>query len=187
MRFTIDSLTYKTMNRNIRFVIFAGLIATFSVLGSCVSEEDQPSPTIVGTWNFDSYSLSDATINGQPVLTYMTTVMGLTPQQAQLAQSLFLTQIIDQTELAATTLTFNADGNYIVRVNGVEEDSGTYSLQNNNTKLLLTSVNGNQEFNVSELTSNKVILVLEDSDQFDVNTDGNDENVAYSIEFTLVK
>jgi hypothetical protein len=175
------------MIKKIKFTFFGAIFATFLFLGACVSEDKPSTGAIVGTWNFDSYSLVNANINGQPALSYLTTVMGLTPQQAQFAQTIFLSTLIDEQELEETTFTFNADGTYVIRVDGVEEDSGTYSLQNNNTKLLLTSTNGNQEFNISGLTGNRMILELEDSAEFDVNTDGSDENIEFAIEITLVK
>ena len=152
-----------------------------------MSEDDSPSATIVGTWSFDSYSLKEATINGQPALTYLTSVMGLSPQVAQSVQALFLSGIIEEAELETTKFTFNADGTYVVRVDGVEEDSGTYSLQNNNTKLVLDSVNGDQDFDVTTLTNNRLVLVLDESESYDVNTDGRNEEVEFAIEITLVK
>ena len=175
------------MIKNFKFAFFAVLIAAFSFLGSCMSEDKSPSATIVGTWSFDSYSLKEATINGQTALTYLTSVMGLSPQVAQSVQVLFLSGIIEEAELETTKFTFNADGTYVVRVDGVEEDSGTYSLQNNNTKLALTSVNGDQDFDVTSLTNNKLVLVLDESEPFDVNSDGTDEAVEFAIEVTLVK
>lgn len=175
------------MIKNFKSVFFAVLIAAFSFLGSCISEDKSPSATIVGTWSFDSYSLQEATINGQTALTYLTSVMGLSPQVAQSVQALFLSGIIEDAELETTKFTFNADGTYVIRVDGVEEDSGTYSLQNNNTKLALTSVNGDQDFDVTSLTNNKLVLVLDESEPFDFNSDGTDEAVEFAIEVTLVK
>lgn len=175
------------MNKNFKSVFFAVFIATISFFGSCVSENESPSAAIVGTWSFGSYSLLNATVNGQPALTYLTSVMGLSTQLAQSAQALFLSGIIEETELETSKFTFNADGTYVVRVDGVEEDSGTYSLQNNNTKLVLASVNGDQEFDISSLTNNRLVLVLDESEPFDVNSDGTDEAVEFAIEVTLVK
>jgi hypothetical protein len=175
------------MIKNFKISFFAVLFAAFLFLGACVSEDKPSTGAIVGTWNFDSYSLVNATINNQPAITYLTTVMGLTPTQAQLAQTIFLSSVVDQEELEKTTFTFNADGSYVIRVDGVEEDSGTYSLQNNNTKLFLTSTNGNQEFDISGLTNNRMNLVLEDSGLYDVNTDGTDEDIEFAVEITLVK
>jgi len=175
------------MNNNFRVLIFVGLIFTFSFLASCIGEDKEDEAIIVGTWNFDSYNLTEATINGQPSITYLTSTLGLSAQQAQLIQTIFLSQIVDQEELAKTTFTFNPDGTYIIRDDGVEEDSGSYSFQNNNTRLILTSSDGNQEFDISGLTNNRMVLVLEESELYDVNTDGTDENIEFTIELTLVK
>ncbi|MCL6260166.1 DUF4923 family protein [Aquiflexum sp. TKW24L] len=175
------------MIKNFKFAFFVVIIAAFSFLGSCMSEEKSPTSNIVGTWSFDSYSLLEASINGQPALTYLSSVMGLSPQVAQTVQALFLSGIIEEAELETTTFTFNADGTYVVRIDGVEEDSGTYSLQNNNTKLALTSVNGNQDYDVTSLTNNRLVLVLDESESYDVNTDGKNEEVEFAIQVTLVK
>jgi major membrane immunogen (membrane-anchored lipoprotein) len=175
------------MIKNIQFTLIAIFISTSSLLVSCGSEDDAPASAIVGTWNYDSYSLQRATINGQPSITYLTTVMGLSNTLAQQAQVFFLSQLVAQSGLSTSAFTFNSDGTYVVRNNGVQEDSGTYSLRNNNTKLALTSTNGNQEFDVKSLTGNRLVLVSEDTVPYDVNMDGTPESVAYAIEVVLTK
>lgn len=175
------------MIKYVQFAIISVFIATSCFLVSCVSEDDPPASAIVGTWDYDSYTLQSATINGQPSITYLTTAMGLSTALAQQAQALFLSQLVAQSGLTTSTFTFNSDGTYTIRNNGVQGETGTYSLQNNNTKLALTSTTGNKEFDVKSLTGNRLVLVLEDTVPYDVNMDRTPETVEYAIEVVLTK
>jgi hypothetical protein len=114
--------------------------------------------------------------------------MGLTQEEAIFAKALFTTSLFEETDLEGTTFTFNADGSYSVKNGGVEEDSGTYLLQNNNTKLVLTSSDGTvQEFVIETLTNNRLIVSFEESFEEDINEDDTPEEVGLDFELTMVK
>jgi hypothetical protein len=175
------------MIKNLKFSLFSLFFATVLLLGSCVEENEPAASAIVGTWNYDSYQL-DVSVNGQDLITYLVQVMGLTQQEAQFAQSLFTSSLFDESELDGTTFTFNPDGTYSVKNDGVEEDSGTYQVQNNNTALILNSSDGTEEeFVIETLTNSRLIISFEDSFEEDIDEDGTLEDIGLDFELTLVK
>ncbi|CAN5338355.1 hypothetical protein BH23BAC1_BH23BAC1_07110 [soil metagenome] len=66
----------------------------------------------------------------------------LTQQEAQELEAFFIASFLSGDDFQNTTLIFNADGTFVIRENGTEVDTGTYSLQDNDTKLVLTSTDG---------------------------------------------
>ncbi|MCH6199488.1 lipocalin family protein [Aquiflexum sp. LQ15W] len=171
----------------LRLLVILGLLAIFSVLVSCNDDDEPKVSPIVGTWNYDSYNL-DITVDGQDLLTYLVQVMGLTQEEAIFAKAFFTASLFEETDLEGTTFTFNADGSYSVKNGGVEEDSGTYLVQNNNTKLVLTSTDGTvQEFVIETLTNNRLIVSFEESFEEDINEDETLEEVGLDFEVTMVK
>jgi len=175
------------MVHSFRLLVILGLIATFSIFVSCNNNEEPTVAPIVGTWNYDSYKL-DITVNGQDLLVYLVQVLGVTQQEAVLAEAFFTASLFEESDLEGTTFTFNADGTYSVKNGGVEEDSGTYLIQNNNTKLVLTSSDGTvQDFVIEVLTNNRLIVSFEDSFEEDLDEDGTFEDVGLEFELTMVK
>lgn len=176
------------MVHKLRSLFILGLLATFSVLVSCNDDDEPKVSQIVGTWNYDSYKL-DITVDGQDLLNYLVQVMGLTQEEAIFAKAFFTASLFEDSDLEGTTFTFNADGTYSVKNGGVEEDSGTYQVQNNNTKLVLTSSDDGtvQEFEIETLTSNRMIVSFEDSFEEDINEDETLEEVGLDFELTMVK
>lgn len=175
------------MVQKFRLLVILALLATFSVLVSCNEDEEPKVSPIVGTWNYDSYKL-DITVDGQDLLVYLVQVMGLTQQEAIFAEAFFTSSLFEESDLEGTIFTFNADGTFSVKNNGIEEDSGTYAVQNNNTKLVLTSSDGTvQEFVIETLTNNRLIVSFEDSFEEDINEDETLEDVGLEFELTLVK
>ena len=175
------------MVHKLRSLVILGLLATFSVLVSCNDDKDPKVSPIVGTWNYDSYKL-DITVNGQDLLVYLVQVMGLSQQEAVFAEAFFTSSLFEESDLEGTIFTFNADGTFSVKNNGIEEDSGTYSIQNNNTKLVLTSSDGTvQDFVIETLTNNRLIVSFKDSFEEDIDEDETLEDVGLELELTMVK
>lgn len=152
-------------------------------LWSCGSDDDEPAVTqaIVGTWAYESHTVN-VTVNGQNSLEFLMSTLGLTESQALLAQSVFMSQFFDPSDFQGTTMQFRADGTYqISSPSGT--DSGTYSLKNNNTILVLDDGDEEVEVAVVELTNSFMTVVFSEEDEYDVTGDENDEDL--EVQFSL--
>jgi hypothetical protein len=162
------------------------ILATFSFLISCGDDQETPRNLIEGTWNFSDLDF-EGTINGKPINVFLTEDLGMGPVEAQAAEAFIIASITQEIGLDNSTVEFNSVGNYIIRENGVQQEQGTYVLQNANTQLLLTSDEGTQEFLVKELTANRLVISATGEELEDIDEDGELDSVEFTMDITLTK
>ena|SRR5690554_1712738 len=169
------------------FNFFIALFATLSLLVACGDDEETPDlPPIVGTWNYASHDYSWE-INGQNFISFLVENMELTEQEARFYQTLIEAQVADELGFEGTSIIFNKDGSFSAREDGVEVESGTYSLKNDDSLLVMTSSEGVQEFDVMELSRNKMVISFSELEQEDLTGDGVRENIGFNLEVSFIK
>ncbi|MGY6743791.1 MAG: lipocalin family protein [Cecembia sp.] len=162
------------------------LLAFIVFFSSCRDKEEPAISPIVGTWNFSTFEDLNIQINGQPLEQFLVDE-GLSPQEAQQTANLIKNQLFSAADFAGTVLIFKADGTYEVTVNGTVDESGTYELRNGNTLLRLTSDSETQEFQVKELTTNRLTILLEEEESDDFFEEGSPVLVKLQLELSFVK
>lgn len=171
-----------------RFYFLIAMMATALCMVSCGDDDDDTpnlSP-IVGTWNYSSHDYS-WTINDQDFIPFLVENLNISEQEAQLFQALIETQVDEEMAFEGTSIIFSQDGKFSAREAGVEVGSGTYSLQNNNSVLVLTSDDGVQEFEVQELTNNKMVIAFAGEEQEDLTGDDQPEDIGFNLDVTFLK
>ena len=173
------------MKNNFNIFFLIGIISSNSLLFSCGREDENPMiDPIVGTWTYSSFEY-DANINGQNYISYLTENYGIGALEAQLlANAYFLQELEDRLE--SLRITFNSDGTYVLR-EGSNEESGTYSLQNNNSQLTLISDSETNVYEVTELTDNTLNLSFTEEELEDFDDDGEDENIEFNVLVNFTK
>ncbi len=175
------------MQNMFRSLFILGIASSMAFFSSC-SKDDDGAPAvspIVGTWN---YSDSEVTIlvDNQSISQFLI-ANGEDPVDAALQESFYKVFIENALDLQGSSFVFNADGTYSARENGAVQESGTYQLTNNNTKLTISSSEGPQEMDVLELTNNKLKLSFSEEEIEDFNDDGTDNTVSFSFVIDLIK
>lgn len=174
------------MENKFRFLFIICAAASLAFLSSCGEDDDGPAISpIVGTWNFSDSELS-ILVDNKSISQFLIST-GVDPLEAAAAESFYKAFLEDSLDLQGTSFVFNADGTYSVRENGVVQESGTYQLNSNNTKLTITSSEGPQEFDVEELTNNKMSLSFSEEEMEDFNEDGTLNTIAIKIKIDFVK
>jgi len=155
-------------------------------LASCGKDDDGPAVSpIVGTWNFSDSEISILVDNKS--ISQFLIANGVDPVEAALKESFYKVLLENALDLPGTSFVFNADGTYSALENGVVQESGTYQLNSNNTKLTITSSEGPQELDVEELTNNRLILSFSEEEMEDFNQDGTLNTIAIDILLELIK
>lgn len=165
------------------------LLLSVSVLLSCNSDKEEPTAgasAIVGTWTFSSGNAS-ITIDGKSIRDFLIEDAGLSPEEANLFEGIFSDEFFDVSELQGTSLIFKADGTFEVRENGVLEDSGTYELRNNNSILTLTSGGEPQDFDVKQLTNNRLTIAFTEIEEEDLFEEDEFVDIEIEVELTFTK
>jgi hypothetical protein len=171
---------------NLYFLI--GLFAAVSLLVSCGNDDDEnpDTPLIVGTWNYSTHKF-EGSINGQSIVNFLVENLDLTPLQAQAYEAFFISSLMADQNLEGSTITFNSDGTYSATENGVVTETGTYVLRDNNTVLVLDTTDGVQEFDVKELTRNRMVISFTGVEEEDITEDGVPEAIGFTFDITFVK
>lgn len=175
------------MNNKLNFQFCICLISVFFIFLSCGNNDDEnpQEKSIVGTWTYSS-SDYDATINGQSYLSFLMENFDISEWEAQALADVFFLQ--ETENFVGTTLTFHADGTYVLRDKTSEEETGTYSLQNNETQLTLNPDEGDSlVLNVTEFTTSTLTLAFSVEEMEDINEDGDEETLEISLEMSFMK
>lgn len=176
------------MQHKIKSLFIICLVASMSFLASCSKDDDGPAGSpIVGTWTFNAASVN-FTVNNSSLRDFLASTDDFTGPEAAAAEA-FLKELFigEGLGLSGTSATFNQDGTYTFSGSGFTE-TGTYALQNNNTRLSLTSDGETEVVNVLELTNNRLKLGFEEEDD-EIMDDlfGFDENMKIAFDITFVK
>jgi hypothetical protein len=164
-------------SNSIILVFTAGLI-----LASC-SKSSTPKDDLVGTWGSASYTVT-TTVNSTPLLQYLTDVLGLPADQAQLIAASVSSSL--QHALPGS-IQIKSDYTYIATsTDGT--DTGTWSLSSDNKKLTINPSNGDPlTFDIVSLTSSNLHLQWSQTESEDLNSDGTPETLNFAIDLTLSK
>jgi hypothetical protein len=174
------------MQNKFRFLFIICAAASLAFLSSCGKDDDGPAVSpIVGTWNFSDSEIS-ILVDNKSISQFLIST-GVDPVEAALQESFYKVFLENALDLQGTSFVFNADGTYSVRENGTVQESGTYQLNSNNTKLTITSSEGPQELDIEELTNNKMSLSFSEEEMEDFNEDGTLNTIALKIQLDFVK
>lgn len=159
------------------FVLVTGLILT-----SC-SKSKTAKDDIVGTWGSASYTFT-TTVNSMPLLQYLTTVLSLPEAQAQLIANSVNSGLQQQ---LPGQIQIKSDNTYTATGPG-GTDTGTWSLSTDNKKLTIVPTTGDPiTFDVISLSSSSLHLQWTQSESEDLNSDGTNETLVFTIDLTLSK
>ena len=163
--------------RSFLLVLITGLI-----LSSCKKDETK-TEDIVGTWTTSTSTFS-AMVGSQTLTQYFISEMGLSESDAASYTLLFESFI----EAAFTgTITVKSNGTYTSDLGGTA-DSGTWSLNADQTELTITSgTDGPTTYDVIELTSSKLHLQVSETAPYDLNSDGIDEILTIDVDISFTK
>lgn len=172
------------MKTSIKF--FQAMALSLLVLLFSCGEKDEPQVSpIVGIWNYSSYRL-DMSINGQPLVQFLQAI-GASQQEAQEAAKEIKDEFFSDEDFEGTELQFDADGTYEIRIDGINDESGTYQLLENNTILRLTSEDDETDFKVEQLTNNRLTIIFEEEESDDFFGIGLPVLVKLELELSFVK
>lgn len=157
------------------------VLVTGLIISSC--KKDETSGGITGTWTAGTTTLN-AMVGDKTLTQYFIDDMGLTQQEAQSYTALF-EQIMKQSFTG--TIQIKSDNTYTANLGG-ESDSGTWSLNADQTELTInSSTGGPMTFDVIELTSSKLHIQGTEVTNEDLNSDGIDEVLTVQIDITFTK
>lgn len=160
---------------------FLIVLVTGLTLSSC--KKDSKSDPIIGTWTAGATTFT-AMVGDKTVNQYYVDVMGLTQDEADIYTAIYEVFL----EQAFTgTMTIKSNNTYTSTLGGTA-DSGTWSLNSDQTELTITSgTDGPTNLEVVELTSSKLRLHTTEITQEDLNSDGTDETINVTIDVTFTK
>lgn len=174
------------MQSKFRFLLIICISASMAFLSSCGKDDDEPAGSaIVGTWTYSDSEISILVDNKS--ISQFLIANGTNPTEAALQESFYKVFLKNFLDLEGTSFVFYADGKYEVLDNGVVQESGTYQINSNNTKLTFTSTEGLQEVDIEELTNNRLSLSFSEEEMEDFNDDGALNTISLDILFKLVK
>ena len=159
---------------NLKSIILAVTIGI--IFTSCTKDSD-PAKDILGTWTVESVSFS-AMVGTQSLFDYLIDEVGLSQAQAQAMIDLFGLEM--QQEFTGT-IEMKSDNTYTADLGG-EDDSGTWSLISDNTKLVIDSdYDDPMTLDILEITSSKLRV---QGDYF-IEEDLDDDEIAETITITI--
>lgn len=166
------------INQGILFIVFASVM----ILSSC-KKDSSSADAIVGTWTAGTPTYT-AMVGTLTLHQYFTDVMMLPADQTALAEA-FFTASLDQNFTG--TVQIKSDNTYSSNLGGTT-DTGTWSLNSGRTMLTITPTSGDpMTFTVVELTSTKLHVQAVETITQDLNSDGTDETIVISLDFSFTK
>ena len=161
------------------FLLALSVVMIFSACSKCKKASDN----IVGTWTVGSSTFT--TMVGNVTLAqYATDVLHLSATDAQT-----YTTIVNATiqQSLNGTIQIKSDNTYTSTLGGAN-DTGTWILNSDGTKITVTSSSGGTEvFDILQLTSSVLKIRLTNQLSEDLNNDGIPETITISADVTLNK
>ena len=160
----------------------AGLIALMLV--SCEKDSSTGGATedeLIGKWTIASSSV-DMTIDGVSVVDFLVEALGITEEQAKQFEQIYT----DELSMSGT-IEFMADYTYEANFDG-DVTTGTWKLTSGGKEMIMDE-GTEDETTVKIVSANatKMVVRISDSDTEDIDEDGTDENLVYTIEMVLTK
>ncbi len=173
--------------RRFFIVLFLGL--SVGLMTSCTKDNngDVNSANLVGKWTVSSQTI-DITINDQPIMDYLTGTMGLTQD---LAQSFSDAMTSSEGGTPTGYVEIKDDGTYSSTMGldaGAPAETGTWELSSDGKTLTLDKGTENEgTAEITTLTSSKLVMIVSDEQSQDINQDGTDETLKFSITLEMTK
>jgi hypothetical protein len=161
---------------------FILIIAMTLFAASCKKDTDK-ADDLVGTWTAGTTTLT-MKVGNKTLTQYFADTYGLTADQAQVYSA-----VVEQTvkQGFAGTIKVNSDNTYNSTLGGVNE-TGTWSLNSDRTKLTITPANDTPTtFDVVQLTSSTLKLHVAETTQEDLNDDGTPETLDLAADLNFTK
>ncbi len=167
-----------------KFMLLLSLI--IMILSSCEKDSNEETAVdLIGTWTIDNQVI-DLMVGNESALSLLVLAFQITEAEAQAMIDEFLIEYIDDIE--GGTINFMANHNYFFSLEG-DTDDGTWDLSSDKKSLILDDGTIDETiFEVITLTANSLVLKLpEETDTFDINDDGVDEELRLLVELRLSK
>ena len=162
--------------------LFACLFGGILILSSCNDKDEDNfiATEISGTWSYNSFDFS-ATINGVDFLEFLSDALGIPESQLDYLEEEFDE---DYNEFEGWTLDLATSGEFTMSFPGETDEVGTWSLDEENKKLILTLVNESMELDIVTLNSTSLVAIITESTDF-LDFDGDGTSDEFVISMTL--
>ncbi|MGM0581058.1 MAG: lipocalin family protein [Bacteroidota bacterium] len=150
------------------------------MLQSCNDDETAKEGDVEGTWDVTGLNF-DITINGESMSSFFT------EDEAANYESFFTASFKESFE--GSTIEFKSDGTYSSTDSDGNQNSGTWSLNSDGTKLTFDG-GSTDEFSFDVMTSTKNSLVLgysETDSSMDYDDDGVNDELKFTFDLTMSK
>jgi hypothetical protein len=168
-------ITMKRISLNFRIacvVLIAGLAIT-----SCKKDSSSEVTLAGGTWTAGTPTFT-VMVGTKTLTQYYTDVMGLTAAQASQFTAIVSAALVQS---FTGTIQFKSDNTYTANLGGTP-DSGTWSLSPDGKKLTIDSnTDAPETADITQLTSNKLVVTLTDTESEDLNSDGTPETLTITV------
>jgi hypothetical protein len=165
----------KSTSMNIR--IFCVVLIAGLAIASCKKDSSSEVTLAGGTWTAGTPTLT-VMVGTKTLTQYYTDVMGLTAALAS-QYSAAVNAVLMQSFTG--TIQFKSDNTYTATLGGTP-DSGTWSLSSDGKKLTIDSnTDVPVTADITELSSNKLVVTLKDTESEDLNSDGTPETLTINI------
>jgi hypothetical protein len=162
-------------NLKLLLVLFVVLFA----FQACNNDDEAKEADIVGVWAV-SELVFDITINGESLSEYFG------EDEADLFEPFFTEAFEDEFE--DVSIEFKSDGTYLSEDSDGSTDTGTWSLNSNGDILILDDGTADEfTFNIVSSTNNTLVLNYSETDDSDIDFDGNPDEFTVSMDLTLTK
>ncbi|WP_420386350.1 lipocalin family protein [Roseivirga sp.] len=171
----------KLLNPGSALLLFAVLL-TSMFLVSC--DDDDPSDkevSLAGVWTFSRLS-AEVLINDSPLFDWLKNDMGLTDDEADEFENLFIASLTDEFR---GTISFNEDMTYLSDM-GDERETGVWSLAGS-TLSLSPATGSSIELEIIQLESGTLVFEFQENEKTDFNGDGTEENLNSSLSLTFTR
>jgi len=164
----------------LRNIVIAASLLLFFAQCNDESEEVGGTADLVGVWNLQSTDV-DLKVAGVPVTQFLQT-LGLTPQQAEE----FAEELEDDFSDQNLSIEFKADNTYTVSSGGIQVENGTWVLSGS-TLSITAAGDDSDSLEVLTLNSSTLKVRLTETEDIEIDDDGNTAELNAVIEYTFAK
>ncbi len=166
--------------------LFACLLGSVVVFTSCNDGDEGDvfvAAELEGTWSFNSFDFS-ATINGTDFLQWWANETGQAASEFEGELEAWGNEI---NEFEGMSITFNGNGTVVSSYPGEPDEEGTWVLNESAQTLTLNFDGEPVVLDVTTLSSSALVVSFDESDEFDINQDGNVDVMVFLVTLGLIK
>lgn len=152
----------------------------------CNNDDEEPtaSDLIIGKWTISTTTLDMLSFNGEDLTQYLITDLGFTQDEAVMFTDLLEEMILGYFN---GTIEFKKDKTTVYNI-GDDSDTGKWRMSNDGKTLYLDEGTIDEMVvNILELTSTRLKIEMMQSEEFDIDEDGDDDEITTKITITLIK